>query len=361
MGRIVARPKQRCTTIPGVLELASDLVPLLDAGEPVVVVSVTRVARSAPRGIGSSMAITRSGRVIGSISGGCVEGDAVALAAAVHADGRARSATFGFDDDTAHAAGLACGGAVDVAAYRLDPADPVTQEVLDRAASDRATTVGVDLDEGRMLPESALRDGAAATAVALRESVLTAGAAGPVLVVSRAPRPRLVLAGAGEHAAALCRVATAAGFAVTVCDPWETLVTPERFPDADRLVVDAPDRYLSELGADEIDARTAVCVLTHDERLDVPALRVALRMPVGFVGALGARRTVARRAELLRAAGVADEDIARIHAPLGLDLGDESPDAVAVSALAEIIATRHDASARPLRELTGPLHRRPER
>ncbi len=343
------------------LELASELLPLLDAGEPVVVVSVTRVARSAPRGIGSSMAVTRAGRIIGSISGGCVEGDAVALASTVLRDGMPRSATFGFDDDTAHAAGLACGGAVDVAAYRLDPADPVTRAALRSAASDTATSVGVRLEDGRMLPESDLRDGAAAAATALRESVLTAGAAGAVLVISRAPRPRLILVGAGEHAAALCRVASAAGFAVTVCDPWETLVTPERFPDADRLVVDAPDRYLAELDADDIDARTAVCVLTHDERLDVPALRVALRIPVGFVGALGARRTVARRADLLRAAGVADDDIARIHAPLGLDLGDESPDAVAISALAEIIAARHAASARPLRELTGPLHRRPER
>jgi xanthine dehydrogenase accessory factor len=344
-----------------VLELAMDLVPLLRSGEPVVVVSVTRVARSAPRGVGSSMAVTRSGRVIGSISGGCVEGDAVALAAAVHSDGRARSASFGFDDDTAHAAGMACGGAVDVIAYRLDAADPAMRDALDRAASDRPASIGIRLDGGPMLAESALRGAGAASAVALRESVVTTGPDGRLLIVSRAPRARLILVGAGEHAAALCRVATAAGFAVTVCDPWETLVTPERFPDADRLVVDAPDRYLSELSVAEIDARTAVCVLTHDERLDVPALRVALGMPVGFVGALGARRTVARRTELLRSAGVRAEDIAAIHAPLGLDLGDESPDAVAVSALAEILATRHGASARPLRDLTGPLHRRPDR
>jgi len=145
---------------------------------------------------------------------------------------------------------------------------------------------------------------------------------------------------------------------VSVCDVWETLVTPERFPEADERVAADPDAYLRAQAPERLDARTAVCVLTHDARLDVPALRTALALPVGFVGALGARATVARRAELLRELGAGDDDLARLHSPLGLDLGGASPDEVAVSALAEIIQARHGASARPLREGSGPLHRR---
>ncbi len=176
------------------------------------------------------------------------------------------------------------------------------------------------------------------------------------LHLHRPAAPRLVILGAGEHAAALCRLGAAAGFAVTVCDDWALLVTPERFPDASELVVAAPHDYLAQLPAP--DVRTAVCVLTHDERLDVPALRAALRMPVGFVGAMGARATVARRAQLLRAAGVTDAELSRLHSPLGLDLGGSSPEETALSVIAEIVASRNAADARPLRESRRPgLHR----
>jgi xanthine dehydrogenase accessory factor len=166
----------------------------------------------------------------------------------------------------------------------------------------------------------------------------------------------LIVLGAGEHAAALCRLGAAAGFAVTVCDDWALLVTRERFPDAAELVVAAPHDYLETL--DSPDARTAVCVLTHDERLDVPALRAALRMPVGFVGAMGARATVARRAMLLRSAGVTDAELSRLHSPLGLDLGGATPEETALSVIAEIVASRNSASARPLREGQGSVRRR---
>ncbi|TFV84574.1 XdhC family protein [Microbacterium sp. dk485] len=332
------------------LELADSLLPVLHAGEPVAVVTVIRVARSAPRGPGAAMAVHRDGSVIGSISGGCVEGDAVLLATQVLATGRGMVASLGFSDEAAHAAGLACGGSVDVVIHRVDPADAVARAALE-VPVDRSARVGIVVSgvaAGRLIPG----DGLPAETRILESAYDGAD----VFVVQRDPRRRLVIAGAGEHAIALCRVASAAGFAVTVCDVWERLVTAERFPTAERLVVGTPAEHLDDLvGPDP--ARAAVCVLSHDERVDVPTLAAALELGAGFVGAMGARGTVAHRARLLAEAGVDAAEIARIHAPLGLDLGAPSPAGTAISILAEITAARHGGTGLPLRELTGPLHR----
>jgi xanthine dehydrogenase accessory factor len=346
------------------LELARELLPLLRAGVPVAAVTITAVSASAPRGVGSAMAVTLDGAVIGSISGGCVESEAVVLGRLAAATGEARTARFGFDDDAAHAAGLACGGRIDVIAHRVDADDPVTLRALEDVATDRAAVVGLVVagpDAGRVVPLTDDPGAPDAPLDATCDSALLPGAhdGADLLVLTHAPRPRLVLLGAGEHAAALCRLGAAAGFAVTVCDPWETLVTAERFPDANRLVTALPHEYLASLGVGETDARTAVCVLTHDERLDVPSIRAALAMPVGFVGALGARSTVAHRAALLRDAGVDDVDLARLHSPLGLDLRGTTPEETALSVLAEIVASRHGGSGLPLRETTGRIHRAP--
>lgn len=308
------------------LELAAELLPLLESGVPVAAVTVTRVVRSAPRGVGATLAVTADARVIGSISGGCVEGDAVMLGLDALRSGSVRRGRFGFvgPDDAVVAAGLACGGAVEVAAYPIDGDDPRVRAALIDAAAGRESTLDLALDDG----------------IPLR--------------LHRPARPRLIVLGAGEHAAALCRLGAAAGFAVTVCDAWALLVTPERFPEADELVVAPPHEYLASLEAP--DDRTAVCVLTHDERLDVPALRAALRLPVGFVGAMGSRATVARRAELLTQSGVTDAELSRLHSPLGLDLGAQTPEETALSVVAEIVAARAGRSARPLRSGDGPLH-----
>jgi xanthine dehydrogenase accessory factor len=330
------------------LELAADLLPVLRAGEPVAVVTVTRVARSAPRGPGAAMAVLRDGSVIGSISGGCVEGDAVLLATQVLATGRAVTASLGFSDDAAHAAGLACGGSVDVVVHRIEPTDRVALAALG-TAPDRTARIGIvrdGPDAGMLLPTD--EDGGV---------IGTPAGGADVFVVERRPRPHLVLVGAGEHAMALSRLASAAGYLVTVCDVWERLVTPERFPTADRLVVGVPADALPGLVGPEAET-TAVCVLSHDERVDVPTLAAALRVGAGFVGAMGARSTVAHRAHLLAACGLPPSEIARIHAPLGLDLGDPSPQGTAVSVLAEITAAWHRGTGRPLRELSGRLHPR---
>lgn len=337
------------------LELAEHVLPVLRAGEAVAVVTVARVARSAPREPGAAMAVLRDGRVIGSISGGCVEGDALLLASAVLARGGVRTATLGFSDASAHAAGLACGGSVDVAVHRIEPGDTVALDALERAASGAATHIGLVLsgpEAGRILPGNAFRTDVGETRMLLR-----AYGTADVLMIARRPRPRLVVVGAGEHAAALCRVAGAAGFSVVVCDVWERLATTERFPDAERVVVGDPALLLPELvGADPTGA--AVCVLTHDERVDVPALAAALAVGAAFVGAMGARSTVARRRELLADLGVTASAIDRVHSPLGLDLGGSSPDETALSVLSEIVAARHGATGRALRDLGGPLHRR---
>ncbi|MFG6492664.1 XdhC family protein [Microbacterium sp. P03] len=347
------------------LELAEAILPRLRAGERVAIVTVTRVARSAPRGVGSSMAVTETREVIGAISGGCVEGDAVALAVQALRSGRAQTASFGFSDETAHAAGLACGGAVDVVAWVVAPDDDEVVALLERASAGRPTTVGLITrgpSAGLLCTPRSLRESGdleVADALALAETVadtrlLAFAPDAAILALSRAPRPRLIVLGAGEHAAALCRIGAASGFAVTVCDAWELLVTPDRFPEATELVVALPHEYLATT---EVDARTAVCVLTHDERLDVPALEVALRLPVAFVGAMGARRTVARRAALLRAAGLTDGELERLHSPLGLDLGGATVQESAIAALAEIVAARHGGSGVPLRTMSGPIHR----
>lgn len=342
------------------LDLAERLLPRLRAGDQLAAVSVTRVHRSAPHGVGTTMAVTADGAVIGSISGGCVESDSVALALSVLGDGEARSARFGFSEGAAHAAGLACGGAIDVIAYVIRSEHA---KLLDRATHGRPLSVGVVASgpgRGRVIPDP---DRFAPAAVATRSnvlvpSVLAVESAEPadLLVISRAPRPRLIILGAGEYSAALCSVATVAGYAVTVCDPWEPLVTAERFPDADERIAAFPEEYLATLTSDDVDRRTAICVLTHDERLDVPALRVALGMSVGFVGAMGARSTAARRAALLAEAGVDAAALKRLHSPLGLDLGAVSPSETAISILAEITAARYGGTGLPLGATAGAVH-----
>ena len=350
------------------LDVAHELLLHLRSGEPLAVVTVTRVIRSAPRGVGASLAVAPDSRVIGSVSGGCIDGDALLLGLGA-LDGRVRVAAFGFgatndpDDLDAKPAGLACAGGVDVIAYRLDPNDDALLATLEDADAGRAAVLGVittGVEAGRLVHRDELSrlvefDPDPETGGRLHVGVADGE---DLLVLAQAARPRLLILGAGEHAGALCRLAAATGYAVTVCDPWPLLVTEDRFPEADRLVVAIPHEYLAELDPGDIDARTAVLVLTHDERLDVPAIHAALRLPIGFVGAMGARSTVARRAELLRAAGADDALIAKLHSPVGLDLGGRGAEDTALSVLAEIAAVRRGGSGRPLRERNGPVHRR---
>jgi len=176
-----------------------------------------------------------------------------------------------------------------------------------------------------------------------------------VFVEAFAPPPQMVVFGAVDFTAALVKVAKVLGYRVTVCDARPIFATRRRFPQADEIVVDWPHRWLEAHGA-ALGQRDAVCVLTHDHKFDVPALVAALRTEAGYVGAMGSRRTSAERTTRLRAEGMGEEDLARVHGPIGLDLGARTPEETAISICAEIIALRTGRSAPSLRDTAGPLH-----
>ena len=357
------------------------------AGDAVAAVTVTRVARSAPRGAGATMAVTADGRVIGSISGGCVEADAVALAHSARVGGAPRPRRFGFSDDAAHAAGLACGGSVEVVAYPVSPEPPCSRrsrrgrrrrghrrDRARRAVAGRCSTSELR-DALRRSAAASIRRAGPARAVhrGLSPRAPSATARPSCSACSTARRPRalartaarLIILGAGEHAAALCRVGAAAGFAVTVCDVWETLVTPRAFPDAASSSPRLPHEYLAALDAADVDARTAVCVLTHDERLDVPALDAALALPSVSSARWAPAAPSRSRAALLRDGRRRRRPTSRACTRRSASTSAApSPDETAISVLAEIVASRHGgsgaAAARALRRLSiaGPQPRR---
>jgi xanthine dehydrogenase accessory factor len=181
-----------------------------------------------------------------------------------------------------------------------------------------------------------------------------------LLVESSVPPPRLLVFGAVDFAAALVRAGAFLGYTVTVCDARPVFTTRSRFPGAADVVVDWPHRYLdAEAAAGRLDARTAICVLTHDPKFDVPLLERALRLPVAYVGAMGSRRTHLDRLTRLRAAGLTDLHLARLHSPIGLDLGARTPEETAISITADIVATRYGASGGPLRGAHRPIHHAP--
>lgn len=210
--------------------------------------------------------------------------------------------------------------------------------------------------------ERAVRRDAAAAVTSGATSVRRYGDAGQlegdahrVFYEAFVPPPRLIIFGAVDFSAALARVAKVLGFRVTVCDARPAFATRARFPDADEVVVDWPDRHLAEVGA-ELGQRDAVCVLTHDAKFDVPAVVAALATDVGYLGAMGSRRTTGDRARRLREAGVTDEGLARLLAPIGLDLGARTPEETAVAICAEIIACQTGRAVPRLRDTDGPIH-----
>jgi xanthine dehydrogenase accessory factor len=176
-----------------------------------------------------------------------------------------------------------------------------------------------------------------------------------VFIESFAPPPRMIIFGAVDFTAALTRVAKVLGYRITVCDARAVFATVQRFPMADEVVNDWPDRYLAKV-ADELGPRDAVCVLTHDHKFDVPAITAAVKTNVGYLGAMGSRRTNDSRRERLREAGLSDDEIARVMSPIGLDIGARTPEETAVSICAEIIAQRTGRRAQSLRDTAGPIH-----
>jgi xanthine dehydrogenase accessory factor len=287
-------------------------------GEQAAVATVVGTYGSAPRQPGAKYVVTDSGRYVGSVSGGCVESDVAERAQQIFAGGAANLIHYGVSDDDAFEVGLSCGGKIDVWLEKADPAlwrD--VRSVLDNdeyAMLYTNTQTGEKRLEKGVLAQTGLRD----------DGVFAEVVEGPL---------RVLIFGAPEAAEHLAAYGKQLGWHTTVVDARPALVTPERLPSADEIVKAWPDQVL-----DRIDERTAVVTLSHEERLDIPAVAAALAKGARYIGAVGAKRTAERRRARLSEQGFSDADIARIHGPAGLDLGGRSPAQVALAIAAEIVA-----------------------
>jgi xanthine dehydrogenase accessory factor len=371
------------------------------AGETVGLGTVVATFQSAPRPPGASMIVGPGGEAVGSVSGGCVEGAVYELGQEVVGSGVPVLQRYGVSDDDAFAVGLTCGGILDVYVERVDrDTFPELGEIADDIDAGRpvalATVIehpdpawlgrrlvvrpeGPVVEEGRQGPsrnhgttglgseraDDAVYDDALGLLANGQNATLTYGPDGErrgegmrVFVWAFAPKPRMLVFGAIDFAAAVARVGSFLGYHVTVCDARPVFATHSRFPDADEVIVDWPHRYLTaEAEAGRIDGRTIVNVLTHDPKFDVPLLEVALRLPeIGYVGAMGSRRTHEDRLDRLREAGLSDKELERLSSPIGLDLGARTPEETAISIAAEIIALRWGGSGDRLGGREGRIH-----
>ena len=352
--------------------------------------TIVRASGSVPRPVGTSMLISGTGGITGSLSGGCVEAAVAAVAEEVLADGQPRLESFGYSDMDAFAVGLSCGGTLEVLIQLIRPGtlpalpqpdapcalvrridgagggpdgrQPEPLLVTDQTRA--ASPAGLLAAHGAALAAMLGTDPAYAAArlapllAAGRTGIVELG--GPVLFLeSRLAPPRLLVIGANDFSAALARQGRLLGYHVTVCDARPAFTTPERFPGAHRVQVQWPQQYLrEEAAAGRLDARSVVCVLSHDAKFDIPVLIEALQLDVAYIGAMGSRRSHEQRMAALRDAGLGEAETARLHSPIGLDIGAATPEETALSVFAEIVAARSgaDVSGKPLRRLSGPIH-----
>ncbi|MFZ5853579.1 MAG: XdhC family protein [Chloroflexota bacterium] len=340
---------------------------------------VVRTFGSAPRPEGAVLLTTSDGRLAGSVSGGCVEGAAYGEIEKTRATGRARVIRYGISDEQAWDVGLACGGTIDVLVEPLVRPEAVAAARATSAGRGAGQAIVTPLppdapgpefgphppgegappapvlvvhDDGRL--EGTLGDpGLDQALVAEAREALERGTSrtvelgGRALFIEAFPvRPRVVIVGAVEVARSLVRIARELGYETVVVDGRAAFATPARFPDVDRLVVGWPDEVADEIGLGPPDA---VAVLTHDVKFDEPAIVEALRRGCRYVGAVGSRKTQTDRRARLRAAGVGEEELARLCGPIGLDLGGRAPAETALAIMAEIVAARHGGSGRPMR------------
>ncbi|MFG3269984.1 XdhC family protein [Streptomyces luteogriseus] len=365
------------------LDLAEPLREWIEEGRDFAVATVVAVGGSAPRPPGAALAVSADGTAIGSVSGGCVEGAVYDLCLQALQDGETLVERFGYSDEDAFAVGLTCGGTIDVmitpfpggrsaesaalaAAARSEPVAMARvvrgpSGLLGRAllvrpdgSCDGGLGGGPELDRAALDRAGDLLDTGRTGTVELSEDGAHCPGGLTLLVESAAPPPRMIVFGAIDFAAALVRAGTFLGYHVTVCDARPVFATRARFPQADEIVVDWPDRYLRRT---ETDGRTVLCVLTHDAKFDIPLLTEALRLPVAYIGAMGSRRTHEDRNRRLRDAGVSERELARLRSPIGLDLGARTPEETAVSIAAEIVAVRHGGTGAPLTGSGRPIHR----
>ncbi|MFE5302051.1 XdhC family protein [Streptomyces sp. NPDC056632] len=367
------------------LDIAEELCRWIDEGRDFAAATVVRVSGSAPRAPGAALAVGGDGTAIGSVSGGCVEGAVYELCRQALKDGNTVLQRFGYSDEDAFAVGLTCGGVIDllVTPVRLGDPDRETLTTALDAARSRETIALARITDGpaellgraiAVHPDGSYegslggRPSLSRTAAASARAMLEAGRTGTcvigedgsscglpltLLVDSSVPAPRMIVFGAIDFTESLVRLGKLLGYHVTVCDARPVFATRARFPDADEVVVDWPHRYLH---ATRTDHRTVLCVLTHDAKFDVPLLKVALQLPVAYIGAMGSRRTHQNRTQRLREAGVTDDELARLRSPIGLDLGAHGPEETALSIAAELVAERHGGSGQSLTRARGSLH-----
>lgn len=339
-------------------EVIPDIDRWLEQGETVALATVIQTWGSSPRAAGAKMAVTPSGGMSGSVSGGCVEGATFEEGLAALRQNRARLIHFGVADETAWEVGLACGGSLDVfvqplertiyAAYRelLLAERPFAAATLVKTAAGDEAGLGRAflLDEAGVVAAFTGAAPGEAEMAAAREALAAGQSArltlpsGEWFIEAVWPAPTLIVVGGVHIAIALTRLAKALGYRTVVVDPRRAFGSEARFPHVDRLVQAWPDEALTEIG---LSRATAVALLTHDPKLDDPGLLVALRSPAFYVGALGSRATQEKRRARLKAAGLSDEQLARLRGPIGLDLGGRAPEEIALAILAEIVAARH--------------------
>ncbi|GLZ32766.1 xanthine dehydrogenase accessory factor [Lentzea sp. NBRC 105346] len=357
-----------------------ELADRVASGETVGVGTVVATFSSAPRAPGAAMIVKADGTVSGSVSGGCVEGAVYDLAQETETAVLQR---YGVSDDDAFAVGLTCGGIIDIYVEKINAETfPELPDVVETVRAEQPVAIATVIEHpggiGRRMVvwpdrtagtlgseriDDAVADDARGLLASGRSATLHYGPDGQrrgegmaVFVNSFEPPPRMLVFGAIDFAAAMARLGAFLGYRVTVCDARPVFATKTRFPDADEVVVDWPHRYLRR-EADKLDERTVVAVLTHDPKFDVPVLEVALRMKLGYVGAMGSRRTHEDRLNRLREAGLTESELANLSSPIGLDLGARTPEETAVSIAAEIISLRWQGTGTRLSALEVPIHR----
>ncbi|HEY5855738.1 MAG TPA: XdhC/CoxI family protein [Aldersonia sp.] len=368
-------------------DVLPELMAIWEAGGTAGVGTVVATFRSAPRPPGASMVVAPDGSAAGSVSGGCVEGAVYDLATDVVTTGSPVLERYGVSDDDAFAVGLTCGGILDVFVEPVSRASfPELGDIAADIEAHRPVGVATVIDHpdaswigrrivvrpdeasgsaGSTRADDAIVDDARGLLAAGHSGVLTYGPDGQrrgegmrVFVAAYAPRPRMLVFGAIDFAAAVARQGSFMGYRVTVCDARPVFATKARFPGADEVIVEWPHRFLTaQAEAGALDERTVICVLTHDPKFDVPLLEVALRLPVAYVGAMGSRRTHDDRMARLREAGLTETELDRLASPIGLDLGARTPEETAVSIAAEIVARQWGGSGSPLSESGGRIHR----
>lgn len=373
-------------------DVLPDTVEHLRAGEPVALATVVGAKGSSPRDPGAAMVVFTDGTVLGSVSGGCVEGAVYEMAQQVLATGKPIQHEFGYSDADAFAVGLTCGGILSIFIERIEPKQ---LESIERITADvahgrpvswvtvvshpepdwlgRRLIVRPDSHEGTLgteFADHAVVDDARGVLSVGDSRIMRFGAGGErmdnemeIFISSFQPKPRMIIFGAVDFATALAEQSVLLGFHVTVCDARAVFATKQRFPAADEVIVDWPHRYVAkEVERGRIDKRTAVCVLTHDAKFDVPVLKEVTALPDEirpfYIGVMGSRKTHADRIRRLHEAGVTEEQIQLMSSPIGLDLGGRTPQETAVSIAAEIVARRWGGSAEPLKNLDTDIHAR---